>query len=136
VEILKKLVKLGSVRTLVVIGVGGFVAFAAIGVALATDSNTTNPSPGPTASSSNFGIGGKTWASIGAEEFATLPKGTLIVDCFPNQKQLPAGSRFESNPGLTQMRPGLHFLSDGRCALDPNATPIPIRQDNVDPKFP
>jgi hypothetical protein len=125
-----------SVRTLVVIGVGGFVAFAAIGVALATDSNTTNPSPRPTASSSNFGIGGKTWASIGAEEFATLPKGTLIVDCFPNQKQLPAGSRFESNPGLTQMRPGLHFLSDGRCALDPNATPIPIRQDNVDPKFP
>ena len=118
------------------IGVGGFLAFTAVSLALATESNTTNPNPGTAVSSSNFGIAGKSWTSIAAEEFATLPKGTAIVDCSPNQKRLPAGANFETSGAYMQMHPGLYFLSDGTCALDPNATLIPMRQDNVDPKVP
>lgn len=111
------------IAMLVVAGVSG---------ALADNLSSSKPDPSITSQSSNSGIGGKSWAAIGAEEFASLPKGTSIVDCFPDQKQLPAGSRFEMNPGLMQMHPGLHFLSDGRCASNPNAISIPMRQDNVD----
>ncbi len=76
-------------------------------------------------------IAGKTWADLGAEEFAALPAGTQIVDCTPTQKRLQPGA-VSSNSAGPSLNPGLHFLIDGRCAYDPSAIAKPFREDNVD----
>ena len=132
---MKKLVMFG------VLGVASVLAFASISGALATGSNTSTASPvadpsvSPTSASQDipFGIGTKSWADIGAEEFANLPAGTRIEDCSPEHKRMPMDLRMESGPGGPA---GHYLLSDGRCAFDPSAKQIPTRQDNVDPKVP
>lgn len=76
-------------------------------------------------------IAGKSWADLGAEEFASLPAGTQIVDCFPTQKRMPPDMMFAGGAGGPS-NPGLHFLIDGRCAFDPSVTGKPMRNDSVD----
>ena len=76
-------------------------------------------------------IPGKTWADLGAEEFASLPAGTQIVDCYPNQKRMPPDVMIAGGVGGPS-NPGLHFLIDGRCAFDPSALGKPMRYDSVD----
>jgi len=76
-------------------------------------------------------IAGKTWADLGAEEFAALPAGTQIVDCTPTEKRMQPGA-VSSNSVGPSLNPGLHFLIDGRCAYDPSAIAKPFREDSVD----
>lgn len=73
----------------------------------------------------------KSWADLGAEEFASLPVGTQIVDCWPTQKRMPPDTMFGGVVGGAT-NPGLHFLIDGRCAFDPSAVGKPMRNDSVD----
>lgn len=142
---------MSSTRTKIVIGVlvSPLVIFG-IGSALALDSNSdtktvpidppsvtrTVPIEPPsvarvdTPDSPSY-IAGKSWADLGAEEFASLPVGTQIVDCFSTQPRMPPDAMFESGPGVAT-NPGLHFLIDGRCAFDPSVTGKPIRNDSVD----
>lgn len=120
-----------------ILGVASSLAVASISGALAAGSASSSSISGVAVSStSNSGIAGKSWANIGAEEFAGLPAGTLIVDCYPDVKQLPPGGLASRSPGFFAEHPGFHFLIDGRCALDPSATPIPIRSDSLDPHVP
>lgn len=125
-------------KIVIAVLVSPFVLFG-VGSALALDSNSGTsivPVDSPsgaridTADSPSF-IAGKSWADLGAEEFATLPTGTQIVDCNPTQPRMPPDSMFESEPGVAS-NPGLHFLIDGRCAFDPSAVGKPIRNDSVD----
>lgn len=130
---------MSSTRSKIVIAVlvSPFVLFG-LGGALALDSNSGTrivPVATPSAArvdtpDSPSSIAGKTWADLGAEEFAALPAGTQIVDCTPTEKRMPPGAIIAGGPNL--MNPGLHFLIDGRCAYDPSAIARPFREDSVD----
>lgn len=114
-------------KIIITVLVSPFVLFG-VGRALAFDSHS-----GPRIDTANSpsSIVGKSWADLGAEEFAALPPGTQIVDCTPTEKRMPPGAVFTGSTG-SQLNPGLHFLIDGRCAYDPSAIPMPMREDSVD----
>lgn len=127
---MKTSARLKSVRFFTIVGVGTVLITAGVGGALALNSNQsakfdTVDSPS--------GIAGKSWADLGAEEFATLPIGSRIVDCLPTVKRYPPGVIPSQSPSFTALNPGRHLLLDGRCALDPSVVPIPMRVDNLDP---
>jgi len=124
---------MSSARAKIVIAVlvSPFVLFG-ISSALALDSNSGSRIGSVDSPS---GIAGKSWADLGAEQFAALPSGTQIVDCTPTEKRMAPGAIIAGSTGL-QLNPGLHFLIDGRCAYDPIAIPMPIREDSVDGTFP
>lgn len=131
---------MSSTRAKIVIAVlvSPFVLFG-ISSALALDSGSvakvaTVDSPSGTridTPDSPSSIAGKTWADLGAEEFAALPADTQIVDCAPTQKRMQPGA-VSSNSAGPSLNPGLHFLIDGRCAYDPSAIAKPFREDSVD----
>lgn len=114
----------------VVFGVGGALALnsgtATKVVTVYSPPNTRIDTP-----DSPLGMAGKTWADLGAEEFAALPAGTQIVDCIPTQKRMQPGA-VSSNSAGPSLNPGLHFLIDGRCAYDPSAIAKSFREDSVD----
>lgn len=110
-----------SARILLLAGVGATLVTAGVGIAIA--GNTGNV---------DSGIAGKTWADLGAEQFSALPSGTRIVDCTPGQKTLEPGTIASRAPSFFVEHPGFHFLIDGRCVLDPNAVPTPMRSDSLD----
>lgn len=114
-----KIVITALLSSFVVVGVGGALAL--------------NSSTGAKVDSANSpsGIAGKSWADLGAEEFAALPPGTQIVDCTPTEKRMPAGAVITGTVGPS-LNPGFHTLIDGRCAYDPSAIPKPFREDSVD----
>lgn len=118
-----------ALSAVVVIGVGG-----ALALSRGTDAKVVLVYSPPKASTdmanSPSGIAGKSWADLGAEEFAALPEGTQIVDCTPTEKRMPAGAVGSGGPNL--YNPGLHDLIDGRCAYDPSAVAKLFREDNVD----
>jgi hypothetical protein len=105
------------VAVFVVVGVGG---------ALALNSNSVGRVDTVDSAS---GIVGKSWADLGAEQFAVLPSGSKIVDCLPTQKRFPPGAITSQAPGFFEQHPGFYFLIDGRCALDPSAIATPMRVD-------
>lgn len=114
----------------------GVALFVGVGGALADNSSSSIPGSGVTTNSSNPGVSGKSLSDIASEQLASLPTGTKIVDCWPGVKQLPLGLTLSTPPGFAQRNPGFYMLSDGRCALDPNANPTPMRVDNLDPPTP
>ncbi len=125
-------------KIVIAVALSSFVLFG-VGGALALTSSTNAklvmtyfpPHARIDSPDSPSGIAGKTWADLGAEEFAALPSGTQIVACTPTQKQLQPGA-VSSNGAGPSLNPGLHFLIDGRCAYDPSAIAKPFREDNVD----
>lgn len=124
---------MSSTRAKIVIAVlvSPFVLIG-VGSALAFDSNSGTRIDTVDSSSS---IAGKSWADLGAEQFAALPAGTQIVDCTPTEKRMPPGVMIAGGTGPL-LNPGLHFLIDGRCAFDPSAIPTPMRYDSVDGTIP
>lgn len=66
------------------------------------------------------------WSPIAAVKLTSLSEGTQIVNCWEGIKQLPRGVRLEVGKGFFEEHPGFHFLTDGRCALDPSATTKPL----------
>ena len=65
------------------------------------------------------------WTPISAVESSTLPAGAQIVNCWGDIKQMPRGVRLEVSMHFSTEHPGFYFLTDGRCALDPNAISTP-----------
>ena len=126
-------------KIFITVAISAFVVFG-VGGALALTSGTsakvvpvyTPPTPRVDTPESPSYIAGKTWADLGAEEYASLPAGTQIVDCTPTHKRMPPGAIFESGPGASMLNPGLHYLIDGRCAFDPSALGKPMSNDSVD----
>ena len=116
------------VKVVIAVFVLPFVLFG-VGGALALNSNTGTRVDTVDSSS---GIPGKSWADLGAEQFAALPAGTQIVNCTPTQKQMQPGVVIAPAAGSPQLDPGFHFLIDGRCAFDPSALPTPMRVDWVE----
>lgn len=127
---MKTSARLRSVRFITVVGVGTMLITAGVGGALALNSNT---SVRVDTVDSSSGIVGKSWADLGAEQFAALPAGSRIVDCLPTVKRYPPGAITSKALGFFEQHPGFYFLIDGRCALDPNAISTPMRVDNLDP---
>jgi hypothetical protein len=132
---MKTSILLRSVRVVAVTGVG-VALFVGVSGALADNSSSSNPGSGNIPSGSNSGVVARSWSDAAAEELATLPVGTKIVDCWPGVKQLLPGERISTSLGFTQRNPGFYMLSDGRCALDSSAVPTPIRSDSVDTPTP
>lgn len=120
---------MSSTRAKIVIAVlvSPFILFG-VGGALALNSST-GARVDTVASNSN--IAAKSWADLGAEQFAALPAGSQIVNCTPSQKLMQPGVTSTPAAGSPQLDPGFHFLSDGRCAFDPSALPNPMRVDWV-----
>ncbi len=126
----KKIIITVLLSALFVFGVGGALALTS-GTNAKVVTVYTPPSARIDTPDSASGIAGKTWADLGAEQFAALPAGTQIVDCTPTQQRMLPGA-VSSNSVGPSLNPGLHFLIDGRCAYDPSATAKPFREDNVD----
>lgn len=115
------------VKVDIVVLVSAFLLFDVRG-ALAFNSNSGAKVDTVDSSSS---IAGKSWTDLGAEQFAALSSGTQIVNCTPSQKLMQPGVVSTPAAGSPQLDPGFHFLSDGRCALDLNALPTPVRSDGA-----
>lgn len=130
--------KTTGVKIIITVLLSAFVVFG-VGGALALTSRTdakvvtvySPPNARIDTPDSPSYIPGKTWADLGAEEFASLPAGTQIVDCTPTQKRMQPGAVSSHSVGPS-LNPGFHTLIDGRCAYDPSATQKPFREDNVD----
>lgn len=71
------------------------------------------------------------WTPITAVELTSLPAGTQIVNCWGDFKQMPRGVRLEVGLHFSTEHPGFYFLTDGRCAMDPNALPTPLPSDST-----
>ena len=65
-------------------------------------------------------------------ELDALPSGTVIVPCMGNHPRLPDGIRPQRQLGFYLREPAFRYLSDGYCANDPNATPVPLTVPVVD----
>ena len=65
-------------------------------------------------------------------ELRALGPDAYIIECLPGVERLPAGVHPSKPLGWPQTHPGYHILADGRCALDPDATPIPLSPAPVD----
>lgn len=65
-------------------------------------------------------------------ELDSLPAGTVIVPCNGAHPVLPRGIRPLRELGFEQAHPGFRYLSDGYCADNPSASPIPMTVPVVD----
>ncbi len=91
-----------------------------------------NPSTGPSATpvpdNDERGLPADVQAAL-----AKLPAGTVIVDCSPGTRRLPEGVVPNKIAGWLNLHPGWAQLPHGYCADNLQATPIPLRDDSVDP---
>lgn len=67
------------------------------------------------------------------QELAALPPGTILVPCLPGMPVLSPGVRPFRFPSFEMQHPAFRYLSDGYCADDPVATPLPFVVPTVDP---
>jgi hypothetical protein len=90
------------------------------GASVAVPSDAAGPSSAPATQGAPEALPSEVQA-----ELSSLPVGYVIVPCSSTQAVQP-GVRGEHTLAWRARHPAYRYLSDGYCADNPNATPIPV----------
>lgn len=94
-------------------------------VAGASAPSTSTQVPTPVASTA-------TLTELANEQLASLGPNAKVVPCNSSVATLPPYTQIAPIFGVDHFLPGRRILVDGRCAIDPDATPAPLRTDSLD----